>query len=141
MLSLSDVLLGLGLPALCAAILFFAARRAVGDALVFAVGVGFLVGYVAINRSSWIPPSEPAHCVFLGVAAILLVAAVHQFLWPSAWFWHIASLLILAGAIAGVFSLLADPDWTALQKVGWACAIWAVSTLITIGLELRCRRA
>ena len=78
MLSFSDVLLGLGLPALCGAILFLALRRAVGEAAVLAVGVGFLIGYVAINQSSWIPLNEPAHCVFLSAATMLLVTAIQQ---------------------------------------------------------------
>jgi hypothetical protein len=141
MLSLSDALLGLGLPAFCGAIVFFAMRRARGDALVFAVGAGFLAGYVAINQSSWIPLGEPAHCVFLGAAAMLAVAAIHQFAWPKAWFWNIGSLLILAGVIAGVFSLLGDPEWTAAQKFVCGATLWAASALVAAGLALRFRRA
>jgi len=140
MLSLSDALLGLGLPALCGAILFLVLRRAIGEAAVFAVGVGFLVGYVAINRSSWIPLNEPAHYVFFGAAAMLLVAAIHQFVWRNDWFWQIGKLLILAGAIAGVFILLADPEWTVAQKVVWGIVLWVASVLVTIGLEFRFRR-
>lgn len=140
MLSLSDALLGLGLPALCSAVLFFVSRRTGGDA-VFVVGAGFLAGYVAINQRSWIPLSEPAHCVFLGAAATLLVVAVHRFLWASAWFWHITSLLILAAAIAGAFVLLADPEWTVAQKILLGITFWIASALMTIGLEFRFRRA
>jgi len=141
MLTLSDALLGLVLPGLCGAILFFTARRVVSDVLVFAVGVGFLVGYVAINRSSWIPPSEPAHCVFLGAAVMLVVAAIHQFASPKDWFGNIVSLLILAGVIAGIFSLLGDPEWTAAQRLVWGVALWAASALSAIGLASRFRRA
>jgi hypothetical protein len=141
MLSLSDALLGLGLPALCGAILFIVLRRAVGNAAVFAVGAGFLVGYVAINRSSWIPLSEPAHYVLLGTGAILLIAAIHELVWQNAWFWHIGTLLILAGVIAGVFVLLADPEWTGTQKAIWGFVLWLASALMTIALEFRCRRA
>jgi hypothetical protein len=137
MLSLWDVLLGLGLPALCGAILFVALRRAAGEAAVLGVGVGFLIGYVAINQSSWIPLNEPAHYVFLGAAAMLLVAAIHQYAWPHAWFWHIGSLLILAGAIGGSFSLLADPEWTVAQKIVWGIVLWVASGLMTIGLGFR----
>jgi len=140
MLSFSDVLLGLGLPALCGAILFLALRRAVGEAAVLAVGVGFLIGYVAINQSSWIPLNEPAHCVFLSAATMLLVTAIQQFVWPNAWFWQIGSTLILAGAIAGMFSLLADPEWTVAQKVVWGIVLWVASVLVMIGLEFRFRR-
>jgi hypothetical protein len=141
MLSLSDVLLGLGLPALCGAVLFLVLRRAVGNAVVFAVGAGFLVGYVAINRSSWIPLNEPAHCVFLGTGAILLLAAIHELVWRKAWFWHLGSLVTLASVIAGAFCLLADPEWTVTQKIVWGITLWIASALITIGLEFRFRRA
>jgi hypothetical protein len=139
MLSLSDALFGLGLPALCGAIVFFAMRRARGGALGFAVGVGFLAGYLAINHSSWIPLNEPAHCVFLGTAAMLVVAAIRQFAWPKDWFWNVGSLLILAGVIAGVFSLLGDPEWTTAQKFVWGAALWVASVVVTSGLEFRFR--
>src|SRR5262249_13876997 len=139
MLSLSDALLGLGLPALVSAVLFFVARRAIGDATIYAVSAGLLVGYVAINRSSWIPLNEPAHCVFLGTSEILLLAAIHELIWPKAWLWHLGSLVILASVIAGAFCLLADPQWTVTQKILWGIALWIASALMTIGLEFRLR--
>src|SRR5262245_12823468 len=140
MLSLWDALLGLGLPAVVSAVLFFVARRAIGEATTLAVGAGFLAGYLAINQSSWIPLNEPAHYVFLGTGAILLVASIHELVWPKAWFWHSGTLLILAGVIAGVFVLLADAEWTVVQTILWGITLWIASALMTIGLEFRFRR-
>ena len=122
MLSLSDALFGLGLPALVGVVLFFVGRREFADtgspyagrrytldgAIVFAVGLGFLLGYCALSKSDWFPVKEPTHWLFLAAVALMPTAVAHQFLWQflrADWLWRAAGFVILACAIGGIFSL------------------------------------
>src|SRR5262245_24904314 len=153
MLSLSDVLFGLGLPALAGIVLFFVGRREFADtglpyagrrytldgAVVFAVGLGFLLGYCALNKSDWFPVKEPTHWLFLGTIAMIAAAVVHQFLWQflrNDWLWRAASFIILGVVTGGIFSLLPDSEWTITAKIAWVIAVWLAAVAVGLGLNL-----
>jgi len=151
MLSVSDVFIGMGLPALVGVVLFFEARGEFADSATryggysldgaIAVGLGFLLGYCGLNKSAWFPIKEPTHWLFLGTVAIMPAAVAHQFLWRSDWLWRAASLVILAVAIGGIFSLLADSDWTIAAKIAWGIAVWIAAAIMTVALEFMLRLA
>ena len=158
MLSLSDALFGLGLPALVGIVLFFVGRRefadtgspyagrryTLGGAIVFAVGLGFLLGYCALSKSDWFPVKEPTHWLFLAAVAMMPTAVAHQFLWQflrADWLFRAAGFVILACAIGGIFSLLAESEWTVTAKIGWGIAVWLAAAAMTVGVEFKLRLA
>lgn len=149
MLSLGDAIFGLGLPALVGIVLLLVGRKQLDTAVqqpifwrytaggpaVFAIGIAFLLGCSALNRTPSLPPKDATDWLYLAAMAMLPLAAIHQFVWRSRWFWHVACLLILAGAIGGIISLLPVETWTVAQKIIWAGGCWLAAAAVTLGLS------
>jgi hypothetical protein len=155
MLSISDVLFGLLLPALIGIVLFFVGRRALdrnsnqsafwryndGSATAFALGLAFLLGCSGLNQNPTLPLKDPFHCLYLATIVLLLISFLYQFIWRALWFRTIASLIVLAAAIGGIISLLPEQSWTNAQKITWFSGGWLASAVLFFGLGYACRPA
>jgi hypothetical protein len=154
MLSLRDVVFGLGLPVLVGIILYLLDWQPKLDvskdpskpdarifrALPFALGLGFLVGYMGAHERPRLPPMEAEEWLYFAVVTLLLVTMVCEFVWRPRWLWPCARSVLFAAAIGVIVRPLAENSWTVIETSCWIAGTWAAATLVTIALEKLDRR-
>jgi hypothetical protein len=146
MLTLRDVLVGLVLPALAGAAMFFGSWRRprpgsaektgndASAAVPFALAVGYVVGDTGLFGTPRFPPGEAVH--WLPGAAILMgiLPLVLRLVWGKPPATLVAVGLVFAATIYAMAKPFVEFSWSTGESVVWLAGTWIAAMALTLGL-------
>jgi hypothetical protein len=147
-LTQTELVFGVGLPALVATLLFLAFRlrpvaaRGAGraDASPFALALGFLICQVALLGRPTIPPLDAIEWLSFGLIVLVVLAAICQFVSAARRFYQPLALVVVLLTVCLLARPLVENAWSKTETIAWLAGSGLAAVAMTLLVDRLLRR-